>query len=178
MRWVMPDDAVRFDGLRVGFVGLAQSFVDDREHSVLTVVDGGCVAMWRSPDWVAPAPPEHPAEASGAPSPAPTPSPYPPDVQERWRILGEAIEMSHPHDEPHWYLNVLGTHPDRQGEGLGARALGPMCARFDEEGVAAYLESSNPRNMSLYRRHGFVELDNVIALPDGPSLYPMWRSPR
>jgi ribosomal protein S18 acetylase RimI-like enzyme len=170
MRWVMPEDAMRHGGLRAGFVGLARSFVEDREHSVLTLVDGGCVAMWRSPDWVAPAPRD--------PEPSASPSPFPPDVQERWRILGESIEMSHPHDEPHWYLNVIGTHPERQGQGLGGRVLGPVCARFDEDGVAAYLESSNPRNMTLYRRHGFVELDFTIDLPDGPRLYPMWRAPR
>jgi hypothetical protein len=31
--------------------------------------------------------------------------------------------------------------------------------------------------MGLYRRHGFVELDHTIDLPEGPSLYPMWREP-
>jgi hypothetical protein len=29
--------------------------------------------------------------------------------------------------------------------------------------------------MTLYRRHGF-EQTGEIPLPDGPSLYPMWRT--
>jgi ribosomal protein S18 acetylase RimI-like enzyme len=43
--------------------------------------------------------------------------------------------------------------------------------------MPAYLESSNPRNMSLYRRHGFEQVGE-LPLPDGPALYPMWRTPR
>jgi hypothetical protein len=30
--------------------------------------------------------------------------------------------------------------------------------------------------MTLYRRHGFVETAE-LNLPDGPSLYAMWRDP-
>ncbi|MEA3019661.1 MAG: hypothetical protein QOI47_1185 [Actinomycetota bacterium] len=88
------------------------------------------------------------------------------------------MEIAHPHERPHWYLNVLSTLPARQGQGLGARALAAMCTRLDAARVAAYLESSNPRNMTLYRRHGFVDMDDTVDMPDGPSLYPMWREPR
>jgi hypothetical protein len=49
-------------------------------------------------------------------------------------------------------------------------------ASVDEAEVVAN-ESSNPRNMTLYRRHGFDQTGE-IPLPDGPSLYPMWRAPR
>jgi len=31
--------------------------------------------------------------------------------------------------------------------------------------------------MTLYRRHGFEQIGE-IELPDGPSLYPMWRDAR
>lgn len=167
MRWVLRDDATRLDGLRIGFAGLARSFVH-HEHSELHVVDDACVTMWRAPAWVAPPPQPAPAGES----------PYPSDVAERFRILGELIEAFHPHDRPHWYLNVIATVPDRRGHGLGARALSSMLERIDVAGEHAYLESSNPRNMTLYRRHGFEELDLTIDLPDGPSLYPMWREPR
>ena len=165
MRWVMPDDSTRLALIRTAFEGLARTFLGDT--SELHIVDDACVMMWRTPEWASPPPSE-----DGSPSP------YEPDVAERFRILGELMEIAHPHDEPHWYLNVIATLPSQQGRGLGARALGPMCARFDDDGVAAYLESSNPRNMTLYRRHGFDEVNEPIQMPDGPALYPMWRSPR
>lgn len=167
MSWVIPDDSTRLGLLRIAFIGLSNSFVGPT--CVLDVVDDGCVAMWRAPDWVQP--PDEGGDDDRE-------SPFPADVQERFRILGELMEIAHPHDEPHWYLNVLGTRPSRQGQGLGARTLGPMCARFDAEGVPAYLESSNPRNMTLYRRQGFEEINEPIQMPDGPALYPMWRAPQ
>jgi GNAT superfamily N-acetyltransferase len=166
MGWVMPDPSTREAIMRPAFAGMARGFLG--EHSALHIVDDGCAALWRSPEWVEPPP----ADGSGSDE-----SPFPPDVGERFRILGELMKMSHPH-EPHWYLNVLSTLPSRQGQGLGARALAPILARCDADGIPAYLESSNPRNMTLYRRHGFVETDATIDLPDGPSLYPMWRLPR
>lgn len=171
MSWVVPDPSTRLDVLRIAFTGLAISFLG--ETSELHVVDDACVTLWRTPTWVRPLADDGADDSAGD-----APSPFAPDVQDRFRILGELMEMAHPHDEPHWYLNVIATLPSRQGEGLGARALGPMCARFDEGGDAAYLESSNPRNMTLYRRHGFEEIKEPIQMPDGPALYPMWRSPR
>lgn len=163
MQWVLPDAATRHDGLRLAFAGLATTFV--AEHSVLHVVDEGCVTMWRAPTYEEP-----PAQAASGDSP------FAPDVAERFRILGEAMSIAHPH-EPHWYLNVISTLPARQGRGLGAEALLPVLARCDADRMPAYLESSNPRNMTLYRRHGFEEVGDPIDLPDGPSLYPMWRAP-
>lgn len=100
----------------------------------------------------------------------------------RWRIvLGfrmfSAIEKVHP-EEPHYYLQFLATHPRHQSKGLGGAVLTPMLERCDTEGVPAYLESSNPRNVPFYARHGFVERDPV-PLPDGwPTITPMWRDPR
>jgi GNAT superfamily N-acetyltransferase len=173
MMWVFPDDATRLDLLKIAFHGLVRDFLPDR--GTVHVLDNACVTMWR--------PPHHDysriAGADGGAGETATPdqggSPFPADVVERFGILGEAMEAVHPH-ERHWYLNVISTVPVRQGQGLGARALIPVLARCDADGVPAYLESSNPRNMSLYRRHGFEETSE-IKLPDGPSLYAMWRPP-
>jgi len=49
--------------------------------------------------------------------------------------------------------------------------------RSDADGVAAYLESSNPRNISLYLRHGF-EILGTIQVGDSPTVTPMLRRPR
>ena len=50
-------------------------------------------------------------------------------------------------------------------------------ARCDAECAPAYLESSNPDNVPYYERFGF-EVTGEIVIPDGPSLWPMWRNPR
>lgn len=86
------------------------------------------------------------------------------------------VDRHHP-KEPHWYLGVLGTRPDRQGRGIGSALLGPVLGRCDEEGIPAYLESSKHANLAFYARHGF-RVTGEIALPSGgPTVWPMWRDP-
>lgn len=87
------------------------------------------------------------------------------------------VAEAHP-SEPHWYLSAVGTVPDHQGRGHGARVLRPVLDRCDEQGLAAYLESSNPRNLAFYHRLGF-EVTGEIPTPDATAvLTAMWRSPR
>jgi ribosomal protein S18 acetylase RimI-like enzyme len=85
------------------------------------------------------------------------------------------IESKHP-KEPHLYLAVVGVRPERQGQGLGSALLQPGLANADRLGLPAYLESSNPRNVSLYERHGF-EVREEAHLPQGPPMWLMWRPP-
>jgi len=49
--------------------------------------------------------------------------------------------------------------------------------RCDAEHAPGYLESSNPDNIAYYNRFGF-EVTGEIAMPDGPTLWSMWRRPR
>lgn len=79
--------------------------------------------------------------------------------------------------EPHWYLAVLGTHPDHQGHGLGGALIRGITDRCDEQGLAAYLESSKEKNVPYYERHGFVVTDTV-SVKDSPPLWLMRREPR
>lgn len=92
------------------------------------------------------------------------------------RELGKAIAQVRP-EEPHWYLATVATHPDRHGQGLGGRLLAPMHERCDRLGLPCFLESSNPRNYSLYRRHGYVETAEFTA-GDSPPLMGFFRAPR
>jgi ribosomal protein S18 acetylase RimI-like enzyme len=85
---------------------------------------------------------------------------------------------SQPGDEPHFYLFTLGTHPEQQGSGFGARVVEPVLAICDEQGLPAHLESSNERNLSFYRRHGFEVLSEIAVVEGGPILRPMRREPR
>ena len=94
-------------------------------------------------------------------------------------VLGglERMEARHPHDPSHWYLFILGTEPEAQGQGLGSALLAQVLARVDADGMPAYLESSNERNLAWYGRHGFA-ITSEVAIPGGPRIWPMWREPR
>lgn len=88
----------------------------------------------------------------------------------------EQMETFHP-KEPHWYLPVIGVDPARQGMGLGSTLMRHAVARIDLAGAPAYLESSNPRNIGLYERHGFVRL-GIIQSGESPEVVPMLRPAR
>ena len=87
----------------------------------------------------------------------------------------EQMDAFHP-TEPHWYLPLIGVDPAQQNRGIGAALLQPVLAQCDRDGIPAYLESSNPRNISLYERHGF-EIVGTLEM-GGTPLYPMVRRPR
>ena len=91
-------------------------------------------------------------------------------------LLG--VERNHPRDRPpHWYLAVLGTDPSAQGQGLASTVLRGVLEQCDADGVGAYLESSNERNIDFYSRHGFRVVGD-LHLPRGPTMWLMWRDPR
>lgn len=87
----------------------------------------------------------------------------------------EQMNSFHP-PRPHWYLPLVGVDPSQQGQGLGSALLQHALDRCDREGVIAYLESSHPRNIPLYERHGFLELGEIQA-GDSPTIVPMLRPP-
>ena len=76
-----------------------------------------------------------------------------------------------------WYLEYLAVDPSKQGSGLGSLILKESLKVIDELGEAAYLESSNPRNMSLYERFGFRFLKK-IQVGSSPQLNTMFRQPK
>lgn len=87
------------------------------------------------------------------------------------------MEAAHGRHPDHYYLGILGTHPDHQGSGIGSALIRPILDRCDAEGVGAYLESSKEANIPFYRRHGFDVVEE-IGMPSGPSVWPMWRDPQ
>lgn len=90
--------------------------------------------------------------------------------------LMEQMGQVHP-TEPHWYLPMIGTDPAYQGTGHGAALLRHTLAMCDRDRLPAYLESSNPRNISLYERHGFVRI-GIIQHGSSPVMTAMLRRPR
>jgi GNAT superfamily N-acetyltransferase len=88
----------------------------------------------------------------------------------------EAMAFYHPH-EAHWYLPLIGVDPAHHRKGCGATLLQDALGQCDQDHVAAYLESTNPANITLYRRHGF-EVLGTIQMGSSPPLFPMLRTAR
>lgn len=89
-----------------------------------------------------------------------------------WSIFGE-MGNYHPKEDC-WYLPLIGVDPARQGQGLGSALLKHALEIIDRNSLPAFLESSNPRNISLYERYGF-EVVGRIQIGSSPPVHPMIR---
>jgi ribosomal protein S18 acetylase RimI-like enzyme len=103
-------------------------------------------------------------------------STLPPSIRDDAFAVFEQMAHYHP-EEPHWYLPLIGVDPAYQGQGIGDALMRYALQRCDRDHMPAYLESTNPRNITLYRRHGFEEL-GTIQVGSSPPLVPMLRHPR
>jgi ribosomal protein S18 acetylase RimI-like enzyme len=88
----------------------------------------------------------------------------------------DIVERHHP-KEPHYYLQVIGTDPGKQGKGYGGVVMRRQLAIADAARMPCYLESSKDTNIPIYQSFGF-EVTGEIRLPNGPTLYAMWRKAR
>jgi GNAT superfamily N-acetyltransferase len=59
---------------------------------------------------------------------------------------------------PCWCLESIVVNPNLVGKGLGAQLLEHTLQKVDEQNMPVFLESTNPRNVSLYKRYGFEML--------------------
>ncbi len=89
--------------------------------------------------------------------------------------LVNRFDAAHPAEPPHYYLSLLGTHPDHRGRGLGMSLLAENLATMDAEGVPAYLESSNPANNPHYERLGFRQVGEFTTPGGERTVATMWR---
>ena len=86
------------------------------------------------------------------------------------------FDANHPHDEPHYYLSMLATHPAYRGQGVGMALLADNLAHIDAEGMPAYLESSNPANDHRYQRLGFRPVGRFELPHHRATITTMWRA--
>jgi ribosomal protein S18 acetylase RimI-like enzyme len=87
----------------------------------------------------------------------------------------DKMSSFHP-NEPHWYLPLLGVDPLHHGKGLGSALMDHAMILCDKDNKFAYLESSNPKNVPFYKRHGF-EILGTIQVNTSPPIIPMLRKP-
>jgi ribosomal protein S18 acetylase RimI-like enzyme len=90
-------------------------------------------------------------------------------------VLGQ-MDDAHP-KFPHWYLPWFGIDPAAQGRGLGGELMRHCLRVVDEDHLPAYLDSTNPRNIPFYERHGFV-VTGVAQAGACPPLTSMLRAAR
>ncbi|ETZ23068.1 N-acetyltransferase [Pedobacter sp. V48] len=95
------------------------------------------------------------------------------EIKEDMQGIFEQMEEFHP-TQPHWYLPMIGVDPVHQGSGIGSALMTEALKAVDRDGLIAYLESSNPKNVSLYQRHGF-EVIGEIQSGHSPIVRPMLR---
>jgi len=164
VRWLFPDP-IRYLDI---FPQIADAFGGNGlAHGATFITGGGAgVALWLPPG----------VEPDNERMGALTAGNIEGDVStEMVEVFGQ-MGAYHP-DEPHWYLPLIGVDPASQGKGYGSVLMHHATERFDAEGVPAYLESTNPRNISLYLRYGF-EILGTIQAGSSPAVVPMIRHPR
>ena len=161
-RWLMPDPTIYYKNFKKWTINTCkQSFL---EEGVFGDENNYGTAVWFPPGF----------DIDFA------------DVSETYKDIpkdrkAEAFKMfemmgeSRVHDA--WYLEYLAVDPSKQGSGLGSLILKESLKVMDELEEAAYLESSNPQNMSLYERFGFRFLKK-IQVGSSPQINTMFRQPK
>lgn len=160
MRWLIPEDELylapggeSFRGAFLGWLPLGEVWCTD---------DVVAVAAW--------IPPGRPTVEV---QPDPPLDPPPAERVERFRTLANVME-EHTPSEPHWYLQLLATHPDWQRQGRGAELMSVMFERAAGEGLGCYLETETVENVAYYRHHGF-DVRSEWDVPGGPHMWGMFR---
>jgi ribosomal protein S18 acetylase RimI-like enzyme len=95
------------------------------------------------------------------------------------RALATLLQTQKRHpDDDYYYLFTIGALRSARGRGVGSALMREGLARCDETHMPAYLESSNVKNLSFYRKHGFEVVDELELAMNGPTLWLMWRPAR
>jgi ribosomal protein S18 acetylase RimI-like enzyme len=71
----------------------------------------------------------------------------------------------------HWYLLNLAVRPELQGQGLGSILLRSGLDRAQLQGVPCFLETTNPRNVPFYEKHGFRMIHEGHPPKGGPQVW-------
>jgi len=79
--------------------------------------------------------------------------------------------------EPHWYLDTLAVEPARHGQGIGSRLLQAVHAHSDADGLPITVFTFQPKNLPLYRRHGYVVICGEAAPVGLPPWWGLRRNP-
>ena len=161
-RYLMPDSSIYLKNSTIWFNNAASQSISI--DALLGTENYSGVAAWFPPDYVVQ------FEAIEE-----TLKDLPDNSQKDIFKYFKAFEENRPKEA--WYLEYLGVDPSWHSKGLGSLLLKKSLEKIDTLHQSAYLESSNPRNMSLYERHGF-EAVTKIQFGEGPPMHTMYRGAR
>lgn len=77
----------------------------------------------------------------------------------------------------HEYIEFIGCLPHQRSKGLGSFILKSMLAEADQEDLPVWTWSSNPLNLTFYRRLGFEIIEELQRDADTPPVTVIWRPP-
>lgn len=158
MRWLFPDDDVFRNGT------VMETFFRRLLAYGHSYVTSDVVAFSM---WIPPGRPEVEVELS---------TPREPPAEEliaKFVALQEALAANTPH-ENHWYLQMVGTHPDWQRLGLGTRLIQRGIEQAIHDGLGVYLETETVENVAYYRHLGFEVRSEWTVSAGGPQMWGMW----
>ncbi|CZR67880.1 uncharacterized protein PAC_17779 [Phialocephala subalpina] len=108
--------------------------------------DWAAVALWVPPDVKLP-----PPDLSTLPAPL---------VEYKQKYT--AAKKRHLGDRSHWYLNLLGRHPERQEPGAIRALFDPCLLQARKAGLPAWVEATNAHARDVYVHFGFKVVEVVV----------------
>jgi GNAT superfamily N-acetyltransferase len=142
VRWIYPEPAqylVHFPPALEAFGGAAFA-----EETVWRLGEFAAVALWMRPG----------VEPDGEATVAHLLATVAPEKIDDLMAVFAQMDEAHPTSR-HWYLPWFGVDSALQGQGLGSELMRPSLELVDRDHLPAYLDSTNPRNISFYQRQGF-----------------------
>jgi GNAT superfamily N-acetyltransferase len=77
-----------------------------------------------------------------------------------------------------WRLDLPATVPEQRGRGIARVLLDRQLHRYDQDGAAVWLETTDPVNVPIYERFGFETTAHIEDPAWLPGLWVMRREPR
>jgi GNAT superfamily N-acetyltransferase len=157
VRWLFPDDEEFHDGT------VMKDFLrrNVAHRATLVTPDVAAYAMW-----IPPGRPEVEIEPTSTEMPSA-------ELMQKFIALRSALD-THTPQEHHWYLQMVGTHPDWQRRGLASQLINEGLSWARRDGVSAYLETETIENVAYYRHLGFEVRSEWDVDADGPHMWGMW----
>lgn len=118
--------------------------------------------------WIPPGRPEAEADVESSDDEVPSD-----EMITKFVALGGAIEANTPAEE-HWYLQMIGTHPDWQRRGIGSMLIREGLSWARRDGLGVYLETETVENVAYYRHLGFEVRTEWDVPSGGPHMWGMW----
>ncbi len=160
IRWPLPAD-INVESVIAMTKPIVSMYVD--LGSAWMIADGLAVASWIAPDSAAHfGELEQPTRAAIAP--------FTDDDGARYGQFWDWL-AGHLPNEPCWFMDLVAVHLSARGRGLGGQLVEHGLALASNDGVPAFLETSQPGNIPFYERFGFRVVGEEQAPDGGPTIW-------